>query len=155
MSTSEPSQSSSARSHSRFRQVVVPLVVLVLLGQFAPVGLLTSHGVYDGCPHCSGSEGHGTHATTKCVHSGRHAATGDHGAAGATRHSSSHDDEPSFCGCGADDTTLTILPAIGKTLVVAEFALPFPSSHDLVFSFTRDDAEIMTPVDLFHPPRLV
>ena len=154
MNHSEQAQPHKGRSQSRFQQIVAPFVVLMLLGQFAPIGLLTSEGLRDACPHCTGSESHVAQAGSKCMHPGVHSgSSGHHGMSAMARHSQPQG-ETSFCGCGADDTSLTILPPIGKTLAVAISAIPAPHALDLAFADLHDRANAVEGSNLFHPPRL-
>ena len=155
MNHSEHSQPLKGRSQSRFQQIVAPFVVLILLGQFAPIGLLTSSVASDHCPHCAASMGHGAGAGTKCMHPGVHSGSSGHHGMPATAHHSQPQGETSFCGCGSDDTPLTILPPIGKTLAVVMPAILVPHALDLAFADPYEYVRAIDGSNLFHPPRFV
>jgi len=154
MNSPQQAHSGRRRSQSRLQMIVAPLVVLLLLGQFAPVGLLTSGWAADhDCPHCAGTMSHGA-MPTKCMHPGVDAEPqGHHGM--STAHHSERRGEASFCGCGTSGTSLTIVPPIGKTLAATVSAAPAPRSLDLAFAEPRDHAQVIDGSNLFHPPRFV
>ncbi|HEY5565516.1 MAG TPA: hypothetical protein VIL33_07990 [Rhodothermia bacterium] len=155
MNHSEQSQLLQGRSQSRFQQIVAPFVVLILLGQFAPIGLLTSTVASDQCPHCSASMGLGAEAGTRCMHPGVHSGSSGHHGMSAMAHHSQPQGGASFCGCGSDETPLTIVPPIGKTVAVTIPGTPAPHALDLAFADPYEYVRAIDASNLFHPPRFV
>lgn len=137
---------------AKWRQLVAPALILLLLGQFAPLGLLIDSADGHHCPHCATLDVHAMKPGTKCLHPGVAGHEGGQTAANQKHHASSNG--PSFCGCGSDDTSLTILPAIGKTLTTHSTALAEPRTADASYAQAEIRPTIGGQEDHFHPPPL-
>ncbi len=137
-----------------------PMLVFVLLVQFAPIGLFVMNDAAHDCPHCNGTAvSEAMPHKMKCMHPGasnRHAKhSGMHTMHGMHAAGPSSKDEPSFCGCGQNDSPLTLAPSIAKTMFATEQTEPQRSETD--YRFGADPA-FVRPVrgeGPFHPPRPV